>query len=133
VSAPARRAVERYVEAYRTGDVSQLADIIAEEFVNHTLPAYSGRDGVARGIAALHTGFSDVSVVVEQCVCEGDSAAFRAVVEATHTGPFAGRAATGRRIRFVAADFVRLRDGRFVELWTLQAPPSLLIAIDAPA
>ena len=125
-----RSVIERYVTAYRSGDTSYLRDIIAPEYVDHTVPAFGdGPDGVARAIQAFHRGFSDVSCSLEQCVCEGDSAAFRVVVAATHTGAFAGRPATGRRITWSAADFVRLRDGKLVELWTVQDTLPLRLGI----
>lgn len=125
-----RTTVERYVEAYLTGDVSRLHEILAEELVNHSIPAYSGRAGAARAITGFHAGFSDIRVSLDQCVCEGEWVAFRVSVSATHTGEFAGRAATGRRVEFTAADFVRLRDGKFAELWTIQDPPSLAALLD---
>jgi predicted ester cyclase len=126
----ARSTVERYVEAYVTGDVSRLGEIVADDCVNHSIPAYTGREGVARAIAGFHAGFSEIEVSLEHCVCDGEWVAFRVVAGATHTGAFAGRAATGRRIVFTAADFVRLRDGKFAELWTIQDPPSIAALLD---
>ena len=60
---------------------------------------------------------------------EEDWAAFRFVIAATHTGVFAGRAATGRRITWAGADFARLRDGKMVELWSVQETLPLLEGI----
>jgi predicted ester cyclase len=128
-----RTAVERYIAAYVTGDTSQLAAIIAPNFVNHTFPAYSGIDGVAHGIAVLHTGLSEVSCRLEQCVCDTASAAFRVVASGRHTGVMSGHPPTGNVVTWAIADFVRLEDGKFVELWTVQDSATLFAGLGAIA
>jgi predicted ester cyclase len=116
----AREVIERYVAAYVSGDTSGLPAIIAAGFVDHTFPAFSGIDGVARGIARLHAGLSEISCVVEHCVIEGDRAAFFAVASGRHTGVLAERPPTGNRVTWTIADFVRLEGGKLVELWSVQ-------------
>ena len=116
----AREVIERYVAAYVSGDTSELAAIIAPGFVDHTFPAFSGIDGVARGIGMLHAGLSEVSCVIERCVCEPEQAAFFAVASGLHTGVLAGHPATGNRVTWTIADFVRLEGGQLVELWSVQ-------------
>jgi quercetin dioxygenase-like cupin family protein len=59
-------------------------------------------------------------------VCEGDSVAFRVTIAATHTGVFAGRAPTGRRVTWAAADFAEMRGGKIAELWSVQDARPLL-------
>jgi predicted ester cyclase/uncharacterized cupin superfamily protein len=116
-----RRTIERYAQAYASGDVTLLDEIVAADFVDHTFPAYSGGpEGVARAIRALHAGFTELTCAIDQCVCEGDSVAFRFTIAGKHTGVFAGRAPTGRRVAWSGADFARLRDGKLVELWSVQ-------------
>jgi predicted ester cyclase len=122
VSAPhrdTRSIIEAYVDAHRSGDESCLGGIIAADFHYRDGPPV-GAEGVAVFLRALHTGFSQLACSLEQCVCDGDWGAFRYVVSGTHSGVFAGRAATGRRITWPGADFVRVRDGKLVELWQVQ-------------
>jgi predicted ester cyclase len=116
----ARDVIDRYVAAYVTGDPSELSAIIAPGFVDHTFPAFSGIDGVARAIATLHAGLSEVSCVVERCVCHAEQAAFYAVASGRHTGVLAGCAPTGNRVTWTIADFMRLESGKLVELWSVQ-------------
>ena len=115
-----REVIERYVAAYVTGDTSELPAIIAPGFVDHTFSAFSGIDGVARAIAMVHAGLAEVSCDLQHCVCDADRAAFFVVASGRHTGVLAGRPPTGNRVTWTIADFVRLEDGKLVELWSVQ-------------
>jgi predicted ester cyclase len=59
--------------------------------------------------------------------------AYRYEIGGTHTGVFAGRAPTGRRITWTGADFVRIEEGKIVELWPVQESLPLMEAIGAVA
>jgi predicted ester cyclase len=126
----ARAVVECYVDIHRTGDTSGLDAIIAPDFHYRASPPV-GPAGVAKFLRELHAGFSDIACSIEQCVAEGDWAAFRFVIAGTHTSVFAGRAPTGRRITWPGADFVRLREGQFVELWAVQESLPLMEGLGA--
>jgi predicted ester cyclase len=127
-----RRVVERYVEIHRTGDVSGLAEIIAPDF-RYRAGSPVGVEGVAAQLRTFLAGFTEITCSLERCIAEEDWAAFRFVIGGRHTGVFAGRAPTGRVITWPGADFVRLRDGKFVELWAVQESLHLMEAIGAVA
>src|SRR5262245_56080194 len=112
-----RQLVERYIAAYRSADVSQLDQIIAPNFIDHSHPDFSGPEGVAAGVRHLHSGLSDIEVDLEFVVCDGDSAAFLVKASGTHTGEFAGKPPCGERVIWRLADFVRIRDGKISEMW----------------
>lgn len=126
-----RQLVERYVAAYATGDSSKLDEIIAPSFVDHTHTEFSGPQGVAAGIRHVHEGLSDVEVILEQVVCDTDSVAFLVTASGTHTGEFGGKPPTGNRIVWRLADFVRVQDGKFAELWNVSDNLSLMLGIGA--
>jgi heme-degrading monooxygenase HmoA/predicted ester cyclase len=65
------------------------------------------------------SGMSDITVTELDALQTGDSALIRSRVEATHTGPFLGVAATGRRFSYEALDFVKLTAGRIGWRWLL--------------
>jgi predicted ester cyclase len=119
-SAAIERLIEAYAALYRTGDLAVVEDVIAEDYVDHSLPHFSGRAGVALAVRTLHAGFADVVCTVDQVVAAGDRAAFLFTLEGRHVGPIAGYAPTGARIRWTGADFIRVAGGRIVELWTVQ-------------
>ena len=125
-----RSIIEAYVDAFRSGDVAHLPEIIAPEFRFRDAPPV-GVEAVDAAVRAMHAGFTEVACSLEQCVCEGDWAAFRFVLSGIHSGMFAGRAPTGRRITWSGADFVKVRDGKLVELWPVQESLPLLEGLGA--
>jgi predicted ester cyclase len=127
-----RRIIERYVEINRTGDTSRLGEIVAPEF-RYRIAAPVGVEGVAAAVRALHAGFTEITCSLEQCVAEDEWAAFRFIIAGKHTGMFAGRAATGRHITWGGADFVRLHEGKIIELWPVQESLPLMEGIGAVA
>lgn len=127
-----RPLVERYIAAYVSGDTSQLAEIIAADFVDHSFPQYGGGvEAVARAIGAVQAGLTEIECKVEQCISQADWVAFRVVIGGTHVGEFLGKPATGNRVVWSAADFVRVRDGKFSELWSVHDSATMLIGVGA--
>jgi predicted ester cyclase len=124
-----RKLVERYVAAYATGDTSKLDEIIAPSFIDHAHSDFSGPKGVAAGIRHVHEGLSDIEIVLEHIVCSVDQVAFIVTASGTHTGEFAGKPPTGNRVVWRLADFVRVEDGKLVELWNVSDNLSLMLGI----
>jgi predicted ester cyclase len=60
----------------------------------------------------LRAAFSDRVYVTERFLADGDWAACFGHIEATHSGPFMGIPATGKRVRIPYMDFWRVEDGR---------------------
>jgi predicted ester cyclase len=115
-----RRLAERYLELYRTGDLSIVDELFAPEYVDHTLPQFSRREGVALAVRMLHAGFRDIEVEIRHVVIENsDHAAFMFAIEGTHVGTFAGHAPTNARVKWTGANFVRVENGLIAELWTV--------------
>jgi heme-degrading monooxygenase HmoA/predicted ester cyclase len=84
----------------------------------------------ARNVAA---GVSDVTVTDLDAMETADSAMVRCRVEATHTGPFLGLTATGRRFSYEALDFVKVTAGRIGWRWLLMDLWGARQQITAPA
>jgi predicted ester cyclase len=61
--------------------------------------------------------FPDIHVVVEDVVVEGDLAAARFSMTATHSGNHLGIDATGNPVSATGMSFTRWRDGKMVEAW----------------
>jgi predicted ester cyclase len=93
------------------------------------LPAFVGEELLAEAIE--HTkqfleAFSDVSCVIEDLIAEGDKVVGRLAISATHSGPFAGRAAAGKRVSFGSFRIYRVANGKIVETWATQDRLGLL-------
>ena len=57
--------------------------------------------------------------------------AFRAVLHGTHQAAFAGFPPTGKEVIFEGMDFIRIADGKLVELWTCQQTLDFLLQLGA--
>ena len=106
-------------EFLEKGNVEVLKEIVADDFINHTVAGSipNNVDGLRQFITMLHAGFSDFDVSIHEQVAEGDVVATRKTIKATHTGEVMGRSATGKQVVFNVMDFVRLRDGKYIEHW----------------
>lgn len=128
----ARALVGSYIELYNSGNLAIADEVIAAEFVDHASPEEQpGPSGVKRMVASFRAAFPDAVVTLNQMVSEGDTVAFRFAIRGTHLGIFGGIPPTGRQITLTGMDFVRVRDGKIVELWSNQDTLGLLRQLGA--
>lgn len=109
-------------EFIQGGDVSVFDQIVSPDFVNHS--AQPGMPADAAGAAyffmrVLRPAFPDLQVTINDQTAEGDKVVTHKTYEGTHGGPFLGFEPTGRRVRFDVIDIFVLRDGMYVEHWTV--------------
>ena len=128
-----KAVVRRYLEEFVSkGDTSLAAELFAPDYINHTAGSgiNSGRDGMARSIAALKTAFPDWRVAIESMVAEGDQVVDRFRISATHTGSVNGIPPTGTRIDALGIHMWRVADGKLLEGWYLtDALPAVAAAL----
>lgn len=80
-------------------------------------PGWVDTDGALQSFAQIYAAFPDLKVDFEELHVVGDCVFGRIRVEATHIGPLFGAPATGKKISFSGADFVRMENGKVVERW----------------
>jgi steroid delta-isomerase-like uncharacterized protein len=99
-----------------------LADeILSPDFVDHSHPDFRpGSGDIKQNLIDFQHAFSDISNGVEEIIGEGDIVAFRFTIRGTHTGTYGGIPPTGKKIVLAGMDFVRVSDGKIVELWSNQ-------------
>jgi steroid delta-isomerase-like uncharacterized protein len=89
--------------------------------VDHTHPNRTpGPESMRQEAASFRAAFPDARVTIEQTICEDDIVAFRFVLRATHQGQFGPFPPTGKEVVLTGMDFVRIADGKLVELWSSQ-------------
>ena len=111
-----------FEEVWNKGREEAIDEMFAEDGVAHGLVGENGEE--LRGPAdfkpffrKFREAFPDIQVAVEDCICEGDRAAARCRVRATHRGESLGVAATNNPVEFAGMCIIRVRDGRIVEAW----------------
>jgi predicted ester cyclase len=91
-------------------------------------PQASGRDAVEQLILAIHAQIFDAEVLVRRMVVNGSGACAELLFVGTHTGEFAGVAASGRRVEVPCVDaFDFAADGRISAI-RAYLPMHLLLA-----
>ena len=111
----------RYVELWNTGNLALADEILSFDFVDHTHPELvPGLESVKQEVMAFRTAFPDAHLTVEQMISEGDTVAFRFVLRATHQGTFGRFPPTGKEVVLTGMDFIRIANGKPVELWSSQ-------------
>lgn len=74
----------------------------------------------------IRAAFTERDYHTERYVVQGEWASCFGHIEASHSGPFMGIAATGRRVRIPYMDFWLVRDGRIVDNWVCVDFPAIL-------
>ncbi len=70
-----------------------------------------------RSSSTFLDAFPDVQIIDEDILVDGDKVVKRSVNVGTHTGTFAGLAATGRRVSIPVISIDRIENGKVVESW----------------
>ncbi len=101
------------------GNFDVLKEIVADDFINRTAVARipDNVEGLKQFIGMLHKGFSNIDIDIHEQVEENDVVATRKSIRATHTGGIMRHLPTGKAVVFKVMDFVRLRDGKYIEHW----------------
>ena len=127
--------VERfYDQVWDAGNVDVAEEVFAEDYVRHDLrpsEALPGPAGQAKIAADFRAAFPDLHMELDLILAEGDLVAARWTTEGTNTGPWAGRAATGKNARFSGVNIFRIEGGKVVELWNHRDDLGLMQQIGA--
>jgi predicted ester cyclase len=117
--AAARRFYETLNTAMRTGDMSQLEDVVAVDAVDH-VPVQGmkpGRAGIVEAFTEMRGEFPDATFTIEDIVAEGDKAAVRFTIRGTHRGVLQGIQPTGKKVTLRVIDVLRFEGHLLRERW----------------
>ena len=113
--------VRRFVEAQVNADLDTLDELLAPDFVDHSLQADQepGREGFIRSVAEEPAIFSYVRANIEDQAAEGDKVITRLTMRRIHDrGPFLGLAPTGMEIKTSAIVIHRIAGDQIAEEWS---------------
>src|SRR5215213_1453934 len=113
--------VRRFVEAQANADLDTLDELLAADFVDHSLQPDQGpgREGFMRSVAEEPAILSNVRFNIEDQAAEGDKVISRLTLSRIHDrGEFLGVAPTGMEIKTSAIVIHRIVGGKIVEEWS---------------
>jgi predicted ester cyclase len=123
-----------FFAAVNDEDDERIDAIAARSFLSYDIHATRSRTGFKRYVSGLHRSFSGLHLEVHENIgvlVEGGLVALRTIITGTHTGDYAGVAATGRQIQTSASHIFRVRDDEVVEHWPVVDTYRILVAIGA--
>ena len=88
---------------------------MADDLIEHN--ANIAQAGRRQFLASVLAGFSDYHGEIQEILAEGDRIVVRTVWTGTQDGPFLGLPPSGRKLRFMTADFFRIENGKLAEHW----------------
>src|SRR5215207_4567773 len=119
----------RFLEAFANGDLHTLDELLAPDFVNHSLlPGQDpGREGYMRTVAEKHTAFSDIRHTIEYQTTDGDMVITRHTTHRIHDrGASLGMRPTGREWTLTHIDIHRIVGGKVLEEWSASSASPIL-------
>ena len=108
-------------EAWESGDLDALDEIVAEDAADHdpyNPHTGEGREGLKKLISMYREAFPDVSFEIEDQIAEGDMVVTRWSATGTHEGEIMGFEPTGTKSTITGIGIDRIEDGKIVEAWT---------------
>jgi len=122
----------RFLEAFANADLHTLDELLAPEFINHSLlPGQDpGREGYLQSAAEQHAGFSDIRYIIEYQATDDDMVITRLTIRAIHDrGSVFGVGPTGREWFFTNIVIDRLCEGKILEEWSADTITPFLEAL----
>jgi steroid delta-isomerase-like uncharacterized protein len=112
-----KEIIRRYQEAYNSGDLDVLDEILAPDWVtNAWVEGVPKSVEAAKEFYAMATSvFPDLHVTTDDLIAEGDRVVQRWTARGTHKGELAGLTPTGREVKAGGISIFRIVDRRIVE------------------
>ena len=119
----------RFLEAQDEADVEALEELLAPDFVDHTLlpGQVPGREGYIRMIVEDIDALSDVRTTIDYQAADGDMVITRQTSYSTHDrGELRGLLPTGRERETTGIVIHRISGGKIVEEWSTNSVGSFV-------
>ena len=131
-----RSLVHRFLMAHARGDLDALGQMLAPEFVDHSLlpGQVPGREGYIQSAAEQHAALSNMRYIIEYQATDGDMVISRLTMRATHDrGPLFGVAPTGKEWTTPIIVINRVSGGKIAEEWSADIVTPFLEEIERQA
>ena len=117
-------------EVWNANDPDAADRFLAPAYRDHTYSG-GGADGLKAAIRELGIAMPNQRQTIEDIVADGDRVMLRIRLTANQTGPFRGKAPSGKPIDVRVARWFRLENGRIAEHWALLDTFNLMRQMDA--
>jgi steroid delta-isomerase-like uncharacterized protein len=119
--------VDKYIEAWNTGNFDSFNAIFDSNYVHHEnqSPNIKGIEGIEKLISGFRTAYPDGKLVLEDEVYSENKAVGRWVYTGTNTGP-GEMAPTGKPVSIWGVSILNFANGKITEEWAAFDTQSLM-------
>lgn len=110
-----------HLDALSFGNVDVLDDSLSPDVVAHFLPTETqvGPEHIKDFCRAVRAVFPDLTYTVDDAIVDGDRVAVRVTGRGTQTGGIGDLPATQKQAQWSEMHFMRVADGKIVEMWAV--------------
>ena len=114
-----RDVVKKYHEVWSNGQVNELDNILAPDFVCHFIDGieWKGIEGANSSITSHRKSFPDWNEEIVDMISEGDKVVTRFKSTGTQLGAFNGLDSTGKKVTIYETAIYRIANGKIAEQW----------------
>jgi predicted ester cyclase len=121
--AKAQRNKDAYLQAKAAFNENDIAGCMSFYALDHQIRSRNvgpGREHIEQFLTSMHDSWSELKIVVDHAIAEGDWVAGVCTSTAKHTKPVMGVPATNNEVRTKFWDMHRFNeDGKIAETWNL--------------
>jgi predicted ester cyclase len=122
--------VRRVYDAFDTGSVDQLDEVVAPNFVDHnpSQEQSQGLAGLKQAVGLFRAAFPDGEMTINDLLAERNLVMARVTLCGTHAGEYSGVEPSGHYVSAEGVETFRIKRGKIVEGWSWFGP----LRIDEP-
>jgi predicted ester cyclase len=123
-----KAVISRFFDAFQKGDIESIKEVCSSDYISHSRGRNDPLDAIFESIKANRETFSEITIIIQDMIAEGDKVAVRYIAKGTHRGndkegePFI---AAGTKMEITSYDIERIENGKLVEGWDGQDNLSL--------
>lgn len=120
-------------DALNRRDIDACVAMLTPDFEIYVAgsPRRQGTAAWRGNVAIMFTAFPDAQVHVDDIFASEDKVAVRVRITGTHSGPFLGKAATGRAIAYDSIELYEITDGKISTEWICSDTLTMMTQIGA--
>ena len=114
-------AVRFFDSAWNRGDFSVLDELLTRDSMDYSTLHGQPEQGAAsfrQIISMFRAGFPDIHLTIDDEIYTRDKVVHRWTLRGTHTAPFMGVPATGKKVEFTGTTIVQMKDGKIAARWS---------------
>jgi len=119
VSEQMKPILEKYVQAWNTGDFQGLDNIVSEQFELRMSPKFEtvrSLDSLKRAITYWRTAYPDFNLTLDEVLCAASAVSCRWTIHATNSGP-GKMPPTGKSVVVPGMSILHVSAGKITDEW----------------